>query len=159
MLRSPLSTSGPGPVELDIQNFRVSRRAWPKMPSRVVHILAVFLLVAGTALLSSGRTRHTVMIGEILRCTSRDLQNPIATIFPNNATGVLNATLVIVPISLGAARRLIPAQYGILEHAYRSLLPDFPEGMYPMLVQAAHDHDIQLRSYGITLEDFSVRLE
>ncbi len=36
------------------------------------------------------------------------------------------------------------------------LLPDFPEGMYPVLVQAAHDHDVQFRAYGITIDDFSV---
>jgi hypothetical protein len=107
-------------------------------------------------MLRSGNAKVTVTTEEA--CASHDLPNSIATIFPNNATGVLNATLVIVPISLDDARRLIPAQYGILEHAYRSLLPDFPEGMYPMLVQAAHDHDIQLQAYGITLEDFSVRL-
>lgn len=76
--------------------------------------------------------------------------------FPNNATGVLNATLAIIPIPLATARRLIPLKYGILESAYRSILPDFPEGMYPVLVQAAHDHDVQLKAYGITLDDFSV---
>lgn len=65
---------------------------------------------------------------------------------------------VIIPIPLFLARRLVPSQYAILELAYRSLVPDFPEGMYPVLLQAAHDHDIQLRAYGIVLEDFSVCL-
>ncbi|KAG7289123.1 hypothetical protein NEMBOFW57_005486 [Staphylotrichum longicolle] len=88
-------------------------------------------------------------------CTTHDHANPLAELFPNNATGVLNATLAIIPISLEAARRLIPPQYGILERAYRSLLPDFPEGMYPVMVQAAHDHDVQFRAYGITIDDFS----
>jgi hypothetical protein len=70
---------------------------------------------------------------------------------------VLNATLLIVPIPLATARRLIPARYGILERAYRSVLPaDFPADMYPLLVQAAHDHDVQLKAYDITLDDFSV---
>lgn len=89
-------------------------------------------------------------------CASHDLPNPLAELFPNNATGVLNATLAIIPISLETARRLIPPQYGILEGAYRALLPDFPEGMYPVMVQAAHDHDVQFPAYGITLDDFSV---
>ncbi|KAJ4306628.1 hypothetical protein N0V88_001433 [Collariella sp. IMI 366227] len=88
-------------------------------------------------------------------CASHDLPNPLAQLYPNNATGVLNATLAIIPISLEAARRLIPPQYGILEGAYRALLPDFPEGMYPVMLQAAHDHDVQFPAYGITLDDFS----
>ncbi|KAK3951727.1 hypothetical protein QBC32DRAFT_362374 [Pseudoneurospora amorphoporcata] len=89
-------------------------------------------------------------------CKTHDLPNPLASFFPNNATGVLNATLAIIPIPLSLARRLVnPSGYSILESAYRSLVPDFPEGMYPVLLQAAHDHDIQLRAYGIVLEDFS----
>jgi hypothetical protein len=85
---------------------------------------------------------------------SQDQPNPIASQYFNNATGVLNTTLAIVPIPLYKARQIIPAQYGILEHAYRALLPDFPAGMYPVLVQAAHDHDIHFQNFSIP--DFSV---
>jgi hypothetical protein len=125
------------------------------MPMRIslLHISILVVLVACTALLHT--SRPTITPDQI--CASRDLANPIASTFPNNATGVLNATLAIIPIPLKTARRLIPLHYGILEHAYRAILPNFPEDMYPVLLQAAHDHDIQLKAFGITLEDFSVR--
>jgi hypothetical protein len=87
-------------------------------------------------------------------CSSMDQPNPIATTYPNNATGTLNGTISIIPITLGMARQLIPSQYGILEHAYRALLPSFPKGMYPLVVQALHDHDVQ--AFGFNIPDFSV---
>ncbi|KAK3359623.1 hypothetical protein B0T25DRAFT_588427 [Lasiosphaeria hispida] len=114
------------------------------------HVSAVALLILSSAILNHGRSTSVQDV-----CASLDQPNPLAELFPNNATGVLNATLVIIPITLETARRLIPPQYGILEQAYRALIPDFPEGMYPVMVQAAHDHDVQLRAYGITIDDFS----
>ncbi|KAK0629558.1 hypothetical protein B0T17DRAFT_491440 [Bombardia bombarda] len=119
----------------------------------VLQIFAVVLLVLSSAFLNRGSgTSVEVQAGV---CVSHDRPNPLAETFPNNATGVLNATLAIIPIPLDMARRLIPPQYGILEKAYRALLPDFPAGMYPVMLHAAHDHDIQFRAYGITLDDFS----
>lgn len=117
----------------------------------LVHVSAIVVVLLFSLLLKHGESAATGRV-----CTTHDHANPLAELFPNNATGVLNATLAIIPISLEAARRLIPPQYGILERAYRSLLPDFPEGMYPVMVQAAHDHDVQFRAYGITIDDFSV---
>jgi hypothetical protein len=114
---------------------------------------AVVIVVLFSFLLSRG---ESVATQQAAACASHDQANPLAELFPNNATGVLNATLAVIPIPLETARRLIPPQYGILERAYRTLLPDFPEGMYPVLVQAAHDHDVQFRAYGITIDDFSV---
>jgi hypothetical protein len=84
-----------------------------------------------------------------------DQPNPIASIYPNNATGTLNGTVAVLPISLELARQLIPPQYGILEHAYRALLPNFPRRMYPAIVQALHDHEVQ--AFGYHIDDFSVR--
>lgn len=89
-------------------------------------------------------------------CTSVDQPNPIASLYPNNATGVLNGTVAVLPISLHLARKLIPAQYGILEHAYRALLPGFPKGMYPAIVQSLHDHEVQ--AFGYKIEDFTVSI-
>lgn len=123
------------------------------LPLSLLHVSAVVLLALFSFALSHGESAATPGV-----CTSLDHHNTLADQFPNNATGVLNATLAIIPISLEAARRLIPPQYGILERAYRALLPDFPEGMYPVLVQAAHDHDVQFRAYDITIDDFSVSL-
>ncbi|KAK3297425.1 uncharacterized protein B0H64DRAFT_372793 [Chaetomium fimeti] len=120
------------------------------LQSSLLHVSAVALLVLFSLLLSHGESAATPCV-----CVTHDHDNPIAELFPNNATGVLNATLAIIPIPLETARSLIPPQYGILERAYRALLPSFPEGMYPVMVQAAHDHDIQFLAYGITLEDFS----
>ena len=88
-------------------------------------------------------------------CQSVDQPNPIASIYPMNATGTLNGTVSVLPISLELARQLIPSQYRILEHAYRHLLPSFPEGMYPAVLQAVHDHEVQ--AFGYQIPDFSVR--
>ncbi|KAF2641080.1 hypothetical protein P280DRAFT_399159 [Massarina eburnea CBS 473.64] len=86
-------------------------------------------------------------------CTSIDQPNPIASSYPNNATGTLNGTIAVLPIPLKLARKLIPSQYGILENAYRTLLPSFPEGMYPAIVQAVHDHEVQ--AFGYKIDDFT----
>ncbi|KAF7554051.1 hypothetical protein G7046_g6924 [Stylonectria norvegica] len=82
-----------------------------------------------------------------LVCTSQSQSNPIKTIYPNDVTGLLNATLAIVAIPLKTAQQILP--YKILESAYRSLLPDFPKGMYPVLVQAAYDHDINFQNFQV----------
>ncbi|KAF2263120.1 hypothetical protein CC78DRAFT_290241 [Lojkania enalia] len=89
----------------------------------------------------------------IAECATEDQPNPIASLYPNNATGTLNGTIAVIPISLKLARQLIPPQYGILEHAYRSLLPSFPKGMYPAIVQALHDHEVQ--AFGYKIPDFT----
>ncbi|KAK3308544.1 uncharacterized protein B0T15DRAFT_392512 [Chaetomium strumarium] len=114
------------------------------------HISAIILLAVFSLVPSHGESATTQRV-----CSTHDHPNPLAELFPNNATGVLNATLAIIPIPLETARRLIPPQYGILEKAYRALIPSFPGGMYPVMVQAAHDHDVQFRAYGVTIDDFS----
>ncbi|KAH8722949.1 hypothetical protein GQ44DRAFT_621528 [Phaeosphaeriaceae sp. PMI808] len=86
-------------------------------------------------------------------CQTYDQPNPIASLYPNNATGTLNGTVAIIPISLEVARSIIPAQYRILEHAYRDILPSFPEGMYPAVMQAIHDHEVQ--AFGYQIPDFT----
>ena len=90
-------------------------------------------------------------------CATKDQPNPIASLYPGNATGTLNGTIAVLPIPLTIARKLIPPQYGILEHAYRSLVPSFPRGMYPAIVQAVHDHEVQ--AFGYKIPDFTVRIE
>ena len=87
-------------------------------------------------------------------CPTHDQPNPIAHMYPNNATGVLNGTVSLLPIPLALARQLIPPQYRILEHAYRALLPAFPTDMYPAVLQAMHDHEVQ--AFGYKIADFSV---
>ncbi|KAI1370415.1 hypothetical protein F4677DRAFT_457892 [Hypoxylon crocopeplum] len=88
-------------------------------------------------------------------CISQDSPNEHAQKYPNLASGNLNGTTLIVPIPLTTARQLIPSEYGIVEKAYKALLPSFPDGMYPMMAQIVHDHDIQLPAYNASLSDFT----
>ena len=89
-----------------------------------------------------------------IQCQTDDQANILHDLFPDNATGNFNATIVVVPISLDLARKIIPSSYKILESAYRALLPDFPADSYPVIIQAGHDHDIRYMEYSIP--DFSV---
>ncbi len=90
-------------------------------------------------------------------CVSQDSANQHAAVWPYLVSGNLNGTTLVVPIPLSAARRVVPAAYGILEHAYRALLPaSFPADAYPMMAVGVHDHDIQFPAYGASSPDFSV---
>lgn len=128
----------------------------PRIQFFVLSFLFLFALRSANAL-SGDRLKATpAPLNEVSAgtCQSRSQPNPIATTYPNNATGTLNGTVAVIPISLDLARSMIPTQYRILEHAYRSLLPSFPEGMYPVVLQAVHDHDVQ--AFGYEIPDFSV---
>lgn len=87
--------------------------------------------------------------------TSVDQPNPIAQTYPDLISGNLNGTTMIIPIDIALAQSLVP-DYPILESSYSSLLPSFPKGMYPLMVSAKHDHDIQLAAYNTSLPDFTV---
>ncbi len=91
-------------------------------------------------------------------CTTVDQPNPIAFNYTDGATGTLNSTIAILPITLKAARRIIPSEWPILERAYRQLLPDFPPGMYPVFVQGVHDAGVGVAVANISIPDFSVSL-
>ncbi|OCL12983.1 hypothetical protein AOQ84DRAFT_385718 [Glonium stellatum] len=86
-------------------------------------------------------------------CTSQSQPNPIASTYPQNATGTINGTIAVLPIPLSLARQVIPSKYGILTKAYRTLLPQFPPETYPAIVQAVQDHDVQ--ASGFSIDDFS----
>ncbi|RYP46102.1 hypothetical protein DL768_007658 [Monosporascus sp. mg162] len=88
-------------------------------------------------------------------CVTQSSANPHALDYPDFISGNLNGTTLIVPVPLTIARDLIPSEYGIMEHAYRALLPTFPEGMYPMMAVGVHDHDLQFPIYGMRPADFS----
>lgn len=120
-----------------------------KLQYFVISLVSLLVLRYSSSAYRSVPTQYALDV-----CTSIDQPNPIAALFPNNATGTLNGTIAILPIPLTLARKLIPSQYGILEHAYRSLLPSFPAGMYPAVVQAMHDHEVQ--AFGYKIDDFSV---
>jgi hypothetical protein len=129
----------------------------PKMQiqdSRLQYFLVSFLAVLALRYTS---TSYFSLPSEVVMdvCQTHDQANPIASLYPNNATGTLNGTVAVIPISLKLAREIIPPQYRILEHAYRHLLPNFPEGKYPAVLQALHDHEVQ--AFGYLIPDFSVR--
>ncbi|KAI2608202.1 uncharacterized protein GGS25DRAFT_265102 [Hypoxylon fragiforme] len=121
---------------------------------RSMLFLVSAIVVVGAALVASQRTSPSVR--DV--CLSQDSPNQHATSYPDFISGNLNGTLLIIPIPLDAARQVIPKEYGIVEGAYRALLPSFPRGMYPMMAQIVHDHDLQIASYNISVEDFSVRI-
>ena len=133
----------------------------PKMQtqqSRWQYFLLSFLSLLAIRYASSTATEQpTRALDDVLPdlvCQTVSQPNPIAATYPMNATGTLNGTVSVLPISLDLARKLIPSEYRILEHAYRHLLPSFPKGMYPAVVQAVHDHDVQ--AFGFKIPDFSV---
>lgn len=109
--------------------------------------------LAAVLLALLGFMPHLALAGE---CISTDSPNPLAQQYPYMVTGTLNGTTLIVPIPISQARELIPPEYAIVESAYRSLLPAFPKDMYPMVVNAVHDHDIQFAALGMQVPDFSV---
>jgi hypothetical protein len=91
-------------------------------------------------------------------CISYSQPNHIALDYPGNVTGTVNATLAILPIPLSLARSIVPKEYEILTHQYRTFLPDLPQDLYPALLQTVRDHDIAFGDYR-GIPDFSVRLE
>ncbi|KAI1341020.1 hypothetical protein F5Y15DRAFT_414749 [Xylariaceae sp. FL0016] len=116
--------------------------------STTVHVLIFALCVAVSALFINSPPQDTDV-------SSRDAPNPLSEQYPELISGNLNGTTLIVPIPLAKARQLIPQEWGIVENAYRSLLPDFPAGMYPMMAQVVHDHDIRLPAWNSSMPDFS----
>jgi hypothetical protein len=130
--------------------------------SRLQYFLLSFLSIlalryASTSYFSASAATLPEIVSNVVpgTCQTQDSPNPIASLYPNNATGTLNGTVAIIPITLEQARSIIPPNYRILEHAYRALLPNFPAGMYPAVLQAVHDHDVQ--AFGFKIPDFSVR--
>lgn len=129
----------------------IQRSKMHAQQSKWQYFLFSFFLILAVRYASS--TVIEVPVVEELLCQSQDSPNPIAAIYPNNATGTLNGTIAVLPIPLALARQLIPSQYKIMEHAYRDLLPKFPKDMYPAFMQAVHDHDVQ--AFGFKIPDFS----
>lgn len=135
------------------QLYRQTRLLWSNnimSHIKLFHFAAVATLLVSSLLLS-------ITAQDAATCPNTASQpNPIAQQYPDVPSGTFNTTLAIVPIPLAQARQLIPSQFAILEGAYRALLPSFPADMYPVVMQAGLDHDIQLPAYGITVPDFQV---
>ncbi|KAL8812138.1 MAG: hypothetical protein Q9200_001255 [Gallowayella weberi] len=82
------------------------------------------------------------------------LPNPIATAYPINVTGVINATTSVILVPLPYARSLLPARLAnsILNHAYTRF--NIPSDAYPIVVESSIDHDIRYGNISV-LADFS----
>ncbi|KAI0157910.1 hypothetical protein GGR52DRAFT_180664 [Hypoxylon sp. FL1284] len=139
--RASLKTSRDGPLSGLLSLRRLSRSLL------FCVLIAAFVQVATSS--------QAVLLPARDDCQSLDTPNQHSQQYPNYATGNLNGTTLIVPISLETAREVIPAKYKIAEKAYRELLPTFPAGMYPMVAQIVHDHDIRVYSLNTSLPDFS----
>lgn len=118
-----------------------------------VALLAFRIYTSTTTTTTTTTTTSTPALSDLPHCQTHDAPNPIAHLYPTNATGTLNGTISILPIPLRLARALIPAHYRILTHAWSALLPQLPAATYPLVLQALHDHGVQ--AHGHTIPDFS----
>ncbi|KAL8895826.1 MAG: hypothetical protein Q9192_003424, partial [Flavoplaca navasiana] len=86
-------------------------------------------------------------------CTSC-LPNPIATTYPNNITGTINATTSVILVPLSYARSLLPFRFAnsILRNAYTRF--NISPTLYPLVVESIIDHDIRFNNSRV-LSDFS----
>ncbi|KAL8805683.1 MAG: hypothetical protein Q9182_001827 [Xanthomendoza sp. 2 TL-2023] len=82
------------------------------------------------------------------------LPNPIATTYPINVTGVINATTSVLLVPLPYARSLLPTRHAnsILTHAYTRF--NIPPDVYPLVVESSIDHDIRYSNFP-AVADFS----
>lgn len=106
--------------------------------------LSLMLIAALAALVSCQ--------GQVNNCLTQTVENPIWQLFPGNVTGIINATMAIVPVPYSLARSIIPAKYDILRNAYMSLLPTLPDGTYPALFRSEWDHDIRFGNITIPID-------
>lgn len=90
-------------------------------------------------------------------CTSC-LPNPIATTYPFNITGTINATTSILLVSLPYARSLLPARLAnsILTHAYNRF--NIHPATYPIVLEATIDHNIKFNNTNVVSDFSSLRL-
>ncbi|OJD29550.1 isoflavone reductase family protein [Diplodia corticola] len=105
------------------------------------------------AVVSIATTLCFGLAGASLTCSSESQPNPIPTAGGTNPSGTINGTLAVLPIPLSEAQRIVGDKYTIQTAAYRELLPSFPADMYPAIIQAVLDHDIQ--ASGIRIPDFT----
>jgi len=116
-----------------------------------MHISPIFLAVSLASCISA-----SPLESRSLFCKTESQPNPIKSTYPKEITGTINGTLAVLPIPLSQAQEIVGEDNVILESAYRKLLPSFPAGMYPAIVQAVLDHDDV--GFGIPVADFSVSL-
>ncbi|CAF9941662.1 MAG: hypothetical protein HETSPECPRED_003844 [Heterodermia speciosa] len=86
-------------------------------------------------------------------CTSC-APNPLASIYPNNATGTINSTTAVLLVPIAHARALLPAHLAplLLPHAWTRF--SIPPNQYPLVVETGIDHDIRFQGIN-AVADFS----
>lgn len=97
-------------------------------------MLKSILLAAG---LAASTTQATLL------CQPQSQPNPIAVQYPHLTTGTVNGTVAIIQVPLSFARSIVPAEYPLLTAQVKSLLPWFPDDMFPMMVQTELDYDVR----------------
>ena len=109
--------------------------------------------LSGLCLLLPLLTIPVTTLGPQGNCTTC-LPNPIATVYPYNVTGTINATTSVLLVSIPYARSLLPARFAnsILTHAYTRF--NIPKNKYPIVIDAAIDHDIRYNNAN-PVADFS----
>ena len=98
---------------------------------------------------------NAITIPGLSSCQTRSQPNPIAQTYPDQTTGTVNGSVIVLPIPLSIARAAIPSQYPILTKQYQQWLPGLGEDMYPAMLNTLFDHDIQMASLGVHVPDFS----
>lgn len=80
--------------------------------------------------------------------------NPIASIYPNNVTGTINATISVLIVPIDYARSLLPSRLSplILTRAYTRF--SIPPSHYPLVIENSIDHDIRFQNL-TPVADFS----
>ncbi|KAL8678156.1 MAG: hypothetical protein Q9224_007140, partial [Gallowayella concinna] len=126
----------------------------PKSSSNTVNMLpfhSLFLYLLSYLTLYCGST--SAALHPQANC-STCLANPIATTYPTNVTGVINATTSVILVPLSYARSLLPTRLAnsILTKAYTRF--NIPPHVYPLVIEASIDHDIRYSNVP-ALADFS----
>lgn len=87
------------------------------------------------------------------------LPNPLAEIYPHNVTGTINATTAVLLVPLSYAQSLLPSNLSnsILNHSYTQF--NIPPYLYPIVVEAAIDHDIRYNNSAALADFSSLRIE
>ncbi|KAL8897221.1 MAG: hypothetical protein Q9207_007324 [Kuettlingeria erythrocarpa] len=116
------------------------------VPSLSLVPIALFALLALTTALAPQAN-----------CTTC-LPNPIATTYPTNVTGTINATTSVVLVSLPYARSLLPSRFAnsVLTHAYTRF--NIHPSTYPLVLETAIDHDIRFNNINAVRDFSSLRL-
>ena len=116
--------------------------------SSKMHLIAAAIALASTS--------SALSMPSATSCRTQSQPNPIVHQYPDQITGTVNGSVFVLPIPYRVARRAIPSTYPILTQQYEKWLPNLGRGMYPAMLNALLDHDIQQASMGAHVPDFSV---